>query len=226
MKINELMKKAFTFKLNHPKEKKALIVYGGEDHNPEEVANFIAGILREEHFSVQQSNSLNSFLDLGKLKRYDLIILLMTRGTITREQLTSLLEAVKGGVGFVGIHQTVGAFRAEIEFHHMIGGQFLAHPGGANVTYRVHITDQEHSITKGIEDFNVTTEKYYMLIDPVNKILADTYFDDEKVNMPVVWTKNYGTGNIFYCSLGHTLDILKLPQVMTLLRRGMSWAAR
>ena len=44
--------------------------------------------------------------------------------------------------------------------------------------------------------------------------------------MPVVWTKKYGKGRVFYCSLGHSLDVVTKPEVLTLMQRGMVWAAR
>jgi hypothetical protein len=44
--------------------------------------------------------------------------------------------------------------------------------------------------------------------------------------MPVIWTKLYGTGKIFYCSLGHTPQILSAEPVATILRRGLLWSAR
>ena len=43
--------------------------------------------------------------------------------------------------------------------------------------------------------------------------------------MPVVWTKTYGAGRVFYSSLGHQANIVALPQVLTMMARGMRWAA-
>lgn len=43
--------------------------------------------------------------------------------------------------------------------------------------------------------------------------------------MPVVWTKYYGLGRVFYCSLGHSAAIVAQPEVLAIMKRGMSWAA-
>jgi type 1 glutamine amidotransferase len=43
--------------------------------------------------------------------------------------------------------------------------------------------------------------------------------------MPVVWTKVFGKGRVFYNSLGHNADIVSMPPVLELMRRGFSWAA-
>ena len=41
------------------------------------------------------------------------------------------------------------------------------------------------------------------------------------VEKGVVWNK----GRVFYCSIGHDLDDLQLPQVAKMIRRGALWAA-
>jgi len=70
----------------------------------------------------------------------------------------------------------------------------------------------------------VTSEQYYMHVDPGIKVLATTNFGD--IVMPVVWTKTYGKGKVFYCSLGHTASIVKMPQVLSIMTNGMIWATR
>ena len=44
--------------------------------------------------------------------------------------------------------------------------------------------------------------------------------------MPVVWTKVYGQGRVFYNSLGHSAAVVKSQSNLTLMRRGFQWAAR
>ncbi|WP_373232707.1 ThuA domain-containing protein [Cohnella sp.] len=218
------------------KYKNALILQGGyPPHRPKEVAEILARLLRQQgNFKVEISNTLDSLLDREKLRQTDLIIPNWTAGTITEEQLRSFLDAVSNGTGVAGMHGGMGdAFRCEIDYQLMVGGQFVAHPGGAGITYEVHITHRDHPIMAGIRDFMVTTEQYYMLVDPANEVLATTYFNRvhppevwREVVMPVVWTKKYGKGRIFYCSLGHSLDIVTMPEVLTMMKRGMVWAAR
>ncbi|WP_240468566.1 ThuA domain-containing protein [Gracilibacillus sp. YIM 98692] len=204
--------------------KNALILYGGEGHQPLAVSEILSELLKKEKFSVQMSNTLDILLDSHLMKHLDLIVFTWTRGTIKKQQLNSLLRAIKGGTGFVGIHASVGAFRSELKYHEMIGGQFLSHPGGDNVTYKVSIIDRLHPTMKGMNDFTVKTEKYYMLIDPAIHITAATCFGS--VLMPVVWTKNYGKGRVFYNALGHSLDIVKQLEVLQMMKNGMVWAAK
>jgi type 1 glutamine amidotransferase len=206
--------------------KKALIVQGGWDgHQPKEVAEIFAGILGEENFEVEVSDTLDSLLDGEKLLGLNLIILVWTMGSITKEQLDPLLAAVKSGVGIAGCHGGSGdSFRNETEFQYMIGGQWVAHPGNDGVNYTVNIKQKNNPLVAGMEDFPVCSEQYYMHVDPGNNVLATTNFGE--VVMPVVWTKTYGEGKVYYNSLGHQANIVAMPEVTELMRRGFVWSAK
>ncbi len=82
-------------------------------------------------------------------------------------------------------------------------------------------------VTAGLEDFDVESEQYYMHVDPINTVLATTIFPDyDNVVMPVTWKKMYGAGRVFYCSLGHSASVLAMPPVLTMVTRGLKWAAK
>jgi len=207
--------------------KTALIVYGGWDgHQPKEVAQLLKDAATEDGFAVTVSDTLDAYLDGDKLKTYSVIVPVWTMGTIKREQLNSLLDAVRSGVGIAGCHGGMcDSFRNDTEYQFMTGGQWVAHPGNDGRHYWVNINDK-NPITEGISDFEVWTEKYYMHVDPAIRVMATTKFEDYgDALMPVTWTKTYGAGRVFYCSLGHHADIVALPQTLTMMRRGIRWAA-
>ncbi len=204
--------------------KSALIVQGGwEGHEPEEVSRILGNVLEENGFEVEISDTLDSYRDLDKLKKLDLIVPCWTMGSIEQDQLKPLLEAVSCGTGIAGLHGGMcDSFHQETEYQYMTGGQFVAHPGGI-VTYTVHIVDPEHPLTRGIKDFTVTSEQYYMHVDPANFVLTTTNFGD--VVMPVSWIKMWGKGRVFYSSLGHNAEDVRQVEVQELMKRGMLWAA-
>jgi type 1 glutamine amidotransferase len=207
--------------------KQAFIVWGGWDgHQPEEVAGIFAGLLREEGFGVEVSDTLDSFKDAERLAGVDLIVPVWTMGKIESDQLEPLIAAVKeGGTGIAGCHGGMGdSFRNEVEYQYMVGGQWVAHPGNDGVTYTVRIKDRGHLLTEDMDDFVVVSEKYYMHVDPAINVHAVTDFGD--VEMPVVWTKTYGAGKVYYNSLGHQANIVRMPETLELMRRGLLWATR
>lgn len=216
--------------------RKALIVGGGWDgHQPEIVAKLFAKMLREDGFEVEVSGSLDSFADERKLLGLNLIVPHWTMGSIKPEQVNPVLRAVQAGVGIAGCHGGMcDAFRDCTDWHFMTGGQWVAHPGNDGVRYTVHVTDPDHEITRGISDFQVASEQYYMHVDPAVKVLATTQFPvadgphvpNGPVPMPVIWTKLFGKGRVAYNSIGHTADVLEKEPVRTLIRRSFGWAAR
>jgi type 1 glutamine amidotransferase len=213
--------------------RRALIVHGGWDgHQPAAFADHYATVLRGEGFEVELRDTLDALRDGEALGRLSLIVPIWTMGTIEASQLQPLTEAVAGGVGLAGFHGGMGdAFRDATEFQLMVGGQFVGHPDGIK-DYEVTIADRDHPITRGLREFRVTSEQYYMHVDPSNDVLATTTFHPETapwldgVIMPVVWTRRWGAGRVFYSSLGHALGDLDVPEVPEIQRRGMLWAAR
>jgi type 1 glutamine amidotransferase len=216
--------------------KSALIVWGGWDgHQPEQVGQIFERVLKEEGFAVERRDTLEAFEDPQKLASLSLIVPVWTMGSITHQQLDSVVKAVQGGVGIAGCHGGMGdSFRDATEWQFMVGGQWVAHPGNDTVRYMVNITDRSHPLTRDIADFEVTSEQYYMHIDPAIKVLATTRFPladgphvgNGPVDMPVVWTKQYGRGKVFYNSLGHHAATIAAEPALTLMRRGFAWAAK
>lgn len=208
------------------KAKKALIVWGGWDgHEPRQVAEIFEKFLKEQGFEVEVSTTLDSFKDVEKLKALDLIVPEWTMGTIENAQLKGLLDAVESGVGIAGVHGGMGdSFRTACDYQWMVGGQWVAHPGGADMTYEVKVVDRKHVITRGVADrFSVTSEQYYMHVDPSNHVLATTTFGETV--MPVAWTRHWGKGRVYYCSLGHIAKTVVEPMPYKLITQGMLWAA-
>jgi len=178
---------------------------------------------------------MTSYEDKEKLKSLDLIVPIVTGGDISWEQMQSVSEAVASGVGMAGCHGGMcDSFRNSVDWQFMTGSQWVSHPGGGEIEYKVNIKKNASSpIIFGIEDFMVKSEQYYIHIDPCVNVLATTRFPvanwyhatNGEVDVPVVYTKMWGMGRIFYNTLGHHDDIFDIPEAQELQRRGMLWAA-
>jgi hypothetical protein len=214
-------------------KKKVLIVWGGwPGHQPKETVDVFAPWLVEQGFDVEISNSLDSYLDAEKLKGLALIVQAVTMGTITPQQERGLRDAVRGGVGLAGWHGGLAdSFRANTEYEFMVGGSWVAHPGNI-IDYTVNITKRDDPIMKGLSDFRMKSEQYYMLVDPGVEVLATTTFSGETlpaikgVVMPVVWRKLYGQGRVFNSTLGHVAADFNVAEAREIMKRGLLWAAR
>ncbi|MGP0578155.1 ThuA domain-containing protein [Paenibacillus peoriae] len=215
--------------------RKALIVWGGwNGHEPEQVAAIFERILKEEQFEVEVSNTLEAYQDAEKLLDLDLIVPMWTMGQIEQELVNNVSAAVQSGVGLTGCHGGMcDAFRNNVDWQFMTGGQWVAHPGNDGVEYMVNMKRGSSPLLDHIEDFQVKSEQYYLHVDPAVEVLATTRFPivpgphsaNGPVDMPVVWTKRWGNGRVFYNSLGHHADIIDMPQVTEMMRSGFLWAA-
>jgi type 1 glutamine amidotransferase len=215
--------------------KKALIVWGGWDgHQPREVAEIFRGQLEEEGFSVEVSDTLEAFAEKEKLKSLELIVPVWTMGRIEQEWVNNVSAAVQSGVGIAGCHGGMcDAFRENTDWQFMTGGQWIAHPGNDGTEYSVNIKHSSSPLVESIDDFSVSTEQYYLHVDPAVEVLATTRFPiadgphslNKAVDMPVIWTKRWGQGRVYYNSLGHQANIMEIPVVKELMRRGFNWCA-
>ena len=198
---------------------------------PEACALVVRDVLVSHGLAVEVANSTSAFLDPA-LPSLSLIVPVITMAEIGRDEVAALTDAVRGGVGLAGFHgQMCDSFRKETEYQFMTGGQWVAHPGNI-IDYRVNIAKPDDPVMRGLSDFDYCSEQYYMHVDPAVEVLATTTFSGEHcdfirgVVMPVVWKKRYGKARVFYSALGHAAEEFKVPQMRTIVERGMLWAAR
>ena len=228
--------------------RRAVVVRGGWDgHEPEAATDLFLPFLREQGFEVEVFDSPAPYADAELMARTDLIVQCMTMSTIEREQLEGLRAAIEAGTGFAGWHGGIAdSYRNNSDYLHLVGGQFACHPGKAEaertgeqsdnyVPYVVNMAPAaaEHPITAGIGDFDLVTEQYWVLSDDYIDVLATTTQKVREwdpwhrpVTSPAIWTRAWGEGKIFVCTPGHKPDILSIPQVNTIVKRGLLWASR
>jgi hypothetical protein len=217
--------------------REAIIVWGGwAGHEPEQGAHIVADVLKENGFRVRLENSTRALADPA-IAKMSLVVPIFTMSTIEKDEVANLANAIESGVGLGGYHGGMcDAFRNATDYQFMCGGQYVAHPGDEAkdwyVDYTVNVTRPDDPIMKGIKDFPYRSEQYYMHVDPSNEVLATTTFSGEYgdwiegVVMPVVWKRRYGKGRVFYSSLGHVAKEFEVPEMKTILTRGLLWAAR
>ena len=211
----------------------ALIVWGGwNGHDPEECAAIYRRWLHEDGYAVRVETDLNVLAD-PDIHDHTPTAPIYTMSKIEKEPLANLVKAIEGGVGLAGHHGGMSdAFRDAVDYQFVVGGQWVAHPGNI-IDYTVDVTKPDDPIMQGIPaSFPYTSEQYYMHMDPSVEVLATTTFSGlhapwtKDVVMPVVWKRIYGAGKVFHSTLGHQVGEFENPNMATILRRGINWAAR
>lgn len=214
------------------KSPRALFLWGGlEFHEPQQTSEHFADLLKHRGYVVDVTSDVSALNHTDDLRSYDLIVICITMGEINDQQEANLLGAIKTGTGLAGWHGGLAdTFRSRPNYQYAVGGQWVAHPGDV-IEYDVQVRPG-HEITRGIEDFAMHSEQYYMHFDPAVTMLATTSFTGEHdpwidgVVMPVAWTKMYGNGRVFYCALGHVNADFDVPEASRLVEQGLVWATR
>ncbi len=212
--------------------KKALIVWGGlELHEPEAGAHIVRGLLEKSGFAVEVSGDAEA-LGRADIASFDLVVPQVTGGELSRESSIALCAAVEAGTGLAGFHHALAtSFPGNARFRFLAGCTFATHPGDI-ITYRVDPLRTDDPVMAGIMSFEHTSEQYFMHVDPSVEVLANTTFSGDHaswkkgVKMPVVYKSAYGAGRVFYTALGHKPAELEKPEIITILERGLLWAAR
>lgn len=228
--------------------RKALVVRGGWDgHQPVAATELFIPFLEQHGFEVRIEESNEVYADAAAMAETDLILQSVTMSEISREAFAGLRDAVSAGTGLAGWHGGIAdSYRANSDYLQLIGGQFATHPAKAPderhgdasdnfLTYTVEVTaaGRDHEITRGIDDFELTTEQYWVLHDDLIDVLATTTHPVQPyhpwhraITSPAVWTRLWGAGRIFVATPGHSPDVLRDTNVRTIIERGLLWASR
>ena len=228
--------------------KKVLIVRGGwPGHQPIETSNIFLAFLEANGFEIRIAESTSIYTDVEYMSHVDLIIQVITFGDLQESEAEGLIAAVTNGAGFIGWHGGVlASFATSEKYQHMIGAKFVSHPGKIEaervgdatdwfVNHRYNFTEagKSHEITKGISDFDLLTEQYWLLHDPYMEILATTTQAvrpgdpwHKAVRSPAIWTRLWGEGRIFVITAGHDVEIVQNENVKKIIEQGILWATR
>src|SRR6185437_12867239 len=168
--------------------RKALIVWGGwPGHEPEAGAWLIRNMLEAGGFAVEVTDDLKAFgrPDLGE---FSLVVPNITWHPIAETPISgaaidNLVGAVRAGLGFATFHGSAVAFPPMVNYHFMMGAQWVQHPGDI-LDYRVHVDQPADPIMAGIADFDYRSEQYYLHVDPSLDVLATTLFTGEVIRWP------------------------------------------
>jgi type 1 glutamine amidotransferase len=177
-----------------------------------------------------------SLLNRDSLKQYDAVVFYTTGELpISDEQKKALLDFIKSGKGFVGIHSATDTFYHWPEYGQMIGGYFDKHPWHQEVTIKVE--DPNHPATRHLgKSFKITDEIYQFRDwsrDRVHVLLSldvssvdlnkrDVHRTDK--DFAIAWTRTYGRGRVFYTALGHRPEVWRDERFQQHLLGGLEWA--
>ncbi len=150
-------------------------------------------------------------LSPANLARYDGVVFLSTTGDLPLPDRDGFVEWVRQGHAFIGVHAAADTFHDYPAYIAMLGAEFMHH--GAQVSVDCLNQDPAHAATSGLQASWTVFDEIYLFKNfdeaSVHMLLAlDRHPNDKTPGFyPVSWCKPFGTGRVFYTSLGHREDV-------------------
>ncbi len=146
---------------------------------------------------------------------------------------SALLEWIRRGGAFIGVHSATDTLYESPEYLDMIGGTFDGHPWNQEVG--VIVEDPAHPAVRHLGARFAIHDEIYQFRDfqrhPLHVLLRldPTSVDATKgkradQDYAISWCKEYGEGRVFYTSLGHRLEVWKDARFQRHLLDGIEWA--
>ena len=167
------------------------------------------------------------------MKEYDGIVMVYNRDERWPAPVEeALVKLIRGGMGIAIIHSSDNSFPGWKEFEDMVGllWRTNAEPKAGHDKYgplTVRITDKQHFVTSGTEDFSTMDELYRDLTKYSDfQTLAQAFSKDKKRDYPMIMVKTYGQGRVFHTVLGHRPESMKAMGFQRTTVRGVLWAIK
>ena len=174
------------------------------------------------------------------LNYFDVLIFASTTGEMDLgdSQKQDMMSFIKeDGKGFVGIHAALDTNYNWPEYGEMIGGWFDQHPW---MTFNAPIINEDPEFP-AVRHFQGKFVKYDEIYQPkswsrdkVHVLLSlDStrldYSNNPRIHradhdFPVAWDKLYGTGRVFYSTLGHTEESWQDPDIKKMYFEAIKWS--
>ena len=161
----------------------------------------------------------------GGLAEYDATLFFTDVGHLSKAQEQGLLHFIERGGGFFGLHTADASFRDNAGYHRMLNGFFDGH--SPYMDFTVAISDSDHPIAAGLEDFAVTDELHYLKHDPGRSHHIMHAYDPGRGETHVMaYHHTFGKGRVFFFALGHDMAGMENLSFQEVVRRGALWVGR
>lgn len=178
-----------------------------------------------------------SVFNATDLARYDVVVFLMTTGDVLNDaQQTALMDFVRRGGGFAGVHSATDTEYDWPWYGQLIGAYFASHPSNPGVRQgRLLVRTAGHPATSALPATWTRADEWYDFRDvqPGSTVLLDvdeTSYKTPAENParqphPIAWFRTFDGGRAFYTALGHTNESWSEPLFLSHVWGGIVAAA-
>lgn len=190
--------------------------------------------LSPNEIEITQTENVSA-ISASALRSFDAVFF-FTSGELafSAEQKSALLDFVRSGKGFGGVHSATDTLYTWPEYHELIGGTFDGHPWAQ--TIRIDVEDPTHPLVShlapGFEiadeiyqhrDFSRSRVRVLMTIDTASVDLNMPEINRTDHDFALAWVQPYGQGRSFYTALGHLDETWLDARFQQMLRSALLW---
>lgn len=192
-------------------------------------------IAREDgRLAVEQTEDV-SRLNAAELAAYDAVFF-FTSGElpVSDQQKQDLINFIRGGKGFGGVHSATDTFYTWPEYLEIIGARFNGHPWVQPVDIHVE-AGEDPAVAHLGTDFRILAETYQfrgfsrersrvlLALDPDSVDLDAAGVNEGTRDFPLAWRHPYGDGRVFYTALGHFEQTWQDERFQRMALEGLLW---
>lgn len=176
-----------------------------------------------------------------KLRRYDAVVF-FTAIHPPDADIDALMQWVKNGGAFVGIHSTANSYQNHRGFGELLGARYDRRPWrtreAPQTKVRLLVNDKTHPATRHLTNvweladdiylfkhFDTAGNRTLLSLDPNALDLSKGHASAEKA-FPVAWVRIVGKGRVFYTALGDWEPTWKDQRYRTHLIEGIRWSMK
>lgn len=203
-----------------------LIVGGGSSHNFERWFNLEdSKILSDAGANVRYTNNVEYIIEI--LPELDILYLSNNQPLPDPELREAIFEFVESGNDLLLVHAAIWYNWEDWPEYNkeLVGGGSRGHDEFG--TFEVEVVKSEHPVMDNIlSSFRITDELYYLENDTSGseiEVLAKGIEPGTGKEFPVVWTLEYGKGQIVCTTLGHDVKAHQHPAYINILQNALSW---
>jgi type 1 glutamine amidotransferase len=154
--------------------------------------------------------------------QFDVVMFVNTTGELPLRDRAALLQWVRDGGTFVGVHSASDTFHEWSDYLDMLGGEFDSHPD--QMAAQLRVDDPTHPSTAALASPVTIFEEYYRFkrFDASRVHILLSLNGDEV--MPMSWWRTEGRGRVFYTALGHRDDVWQSDWFRQHLTGALAWA--
>jgi type 1 glutamine amidotransferase len=228
-----------------------------KDGQPSIMEQAIRSLGQKHGFAVTATKD-GSVFNSGKFRKYAALVFfttgdLTTPGTdknppISAEGKKAFLDAVRGGLGFVGIHAASDTFHFQPDnddsrylahgenadpYIRMLGAEFITHGSTPRLqTTRLTLNDPNFPGLEGVSSPVSFNDEWYSLKDFRTDMHVIATLETKGMSgepyqrppYPMTWARMEGKGRVFYTAIGDRPENWSEPFFLNLLGGGVRWA--